>query len=153
MTANGGPACNNPDKFTTYGAHSYGENHIYLGVRTVVDTFNVLNKDKDTTQSNTNSQEATNSSSCTAPGLRRYDHHAASGFYAGSGTPAECVLSSDSLDQTADCQTHLSFFFDSFTVETATSGRGTDWRRILLDEGSIVGGVWFVLWVLTGYVL
>ncbi|KAK5126767.1 hypothetical protein LTR85_009701 [Meristemomyces frigidus] len=142
VIANGGPACNNPDKFTTYGAHSYGENHVYLRTQTVVDTFNALNN-----------HSAADTSTCSNPGLKRYDHYSAQGFYAGSGTPAKCVLSSDSLDQTADCQTHLSIYFDSFMVATETSARGTDWKRMLLDEGSIVGGVVFVMWFLTIYVI
>ncbi|KAK4545569.1 hypothetical protein LTR36_002919 [Oleoguttula mirabilis] len=142
VSANGGPACNNPDKFTTYGAHSYGGNQIYLKVQTVVDQFNALNN-----------QSAAESPSCSNPGLRTYDYYPASGFYTGSGTPAHCVLSSDSVDQTANCQTQLSIFFDSFLVQKQTSERGTNWKRMLLDEGSIVGAICFVMWFLTIYVL
>lgn len=36
--------------------------------------------------------------------------------------------------------------FSSFLVTTQTSKRGSDWKQMLLDEGSITGGVTFFTW-------
>lgn len=50
-------------------------------------------------------------------------------------------------------------FFDTYMtmssmlVTTQTSTRATDWKKILLDEGSIVGGITFLTWFLSIYVI
>ncbi|TKA81665.1 hypothetical protein B0A55_01336 [Friedmanniomyces simplex] len=47
---------------------------------------------------------------------------------------------------TGPCPAVLTMKFSSLLVTTFTSKYGTDWKQMLLEEGSIVGGIMFVTW-------
>ncbi|KAK3630560.1 hypothetical protein LTR56_017358 [Elasticomyces elasticus] len=49
-------------------------------------------------------------------------------------------------DYNGPCPAELSMSFSSLLVTTLKSSNGTDMKQMLLDEGSIVGGVMFVTW-------
>ncbi|KAK5019075.1 hypothetical protein LTR60_000321, partial [Cryomyces antarcticus] len=51
------------------------------------------------------------------------------------------------------CLLETSMGLSTQTVVTQTSERGTDWKQMLLDEGSIVGGITFVTWFLGIYII
>ncbi|KAL9110271.1 MAG: hypothetical protein Q9227_005178 [Pyrenula ochraceoflavens] len=51
------------------------------------------------------------------------------------------------------CNGDIDVYFSSGLVTVQTSGRGKDWVGIFIDEGSIVGGVSFVIWFLGIYVI
>ncbi|KAK0247816.1 hypothetical protein LTS09_017062 [Friedmanniomyces endolithicus] len=47
---------------------------------------------------------------------------------------------------TGPCLAFVTMSYSSFLVTTLKSSHGTDWKQMLLDEGSIVGGTMFVTW-------
>lgn len=55
--------------------------------------------------------------------------------------------------ETFNCSATVVFEFLSPLTTTQTSSQGTTWKQMLLDEGSIVGGIQFFTWFLSIYVI
>ena len=51
------------------------------------------------------------------------------------------------------CIFNTVLYISSMLVTTQTSARGTSWIKMILDEGSIVGGITFVTWFLGIYII
>jgi hypothetical protein len=62
-----------------------------------------------------------------------------------------CTKSSP--DYKSPCYFTTRMTMSSMLVTSQTSTRGTNWQKILFDEGSIVGGIMFVTWFLGIYII
>ena len=62
--------------------------------------------------------------------------------------PSLCDVSATNF---LPCWSSYRIMFGSNMVATQSSGRGTDWAKILTDEGGIAGGIAFFTWFLSIY--
>lgn len=64
-----------------------------------------------------------------------------------------CDVGSKGYEKASVCPSVNYIHFSTNMVTRQTSSHGTDWKKIIVDEGSIVGGVMFFTWFLGLYVL
>jgi hypothetical protein len=70
------------------------------------------------------------------------------------GVPAdmsECTTTSSNF--TGPCSFKIGLSMSTMLVTSLSSARGTTWQKIMFDEGSIVGGITFVTWFLSIFII
>ncbi|TKA81680.1 hypothetical protein B0A55_01346 [Friedmanniomyces simplex] len=108
-----------------------GRNDVYLQQTTIADDVGAVVEPKGT---------------CTADIYPHYNQYYTSvhTLPVETGRDNQCDLGLPNY--TGPCRAVLTMKFSSLIVTTLRSDHGTDWKQMLLDEGSIVGGIMFVTW-------